>query len=42
MGLIKGILQFIGLLTVIWLVSIGYQEYMNIRKEEREKDGQSQ
>ena len=42
MAVIKFILQFIGLLTVVWFVSVAYEEYVKIREEERERDGQSQ
>ena len=44
MPVIKLVLQFIGLLTVIWFVNVAYEEYMKIRDEERgkEKNGQSQ
>lgn len=38
-GIVRIILQVIGLATVVWFVVIAYEEYMKIRRrEEREEN----
>jgi len=36
---IRIILELVGLATIVWFVTICYEEYMNIKREKENKDG---
>lgn len=36
---VRIILEFIGLCTVVWFVCVAREEYIKIRQEEKEQDG---
>ncbi len=39
MSIIRNLLMFIGLVTVVWFIVIAYDEYMKLKSEKENKDG---